>query len=410
MTAAERADCAIVGAGPSGLLCAALLARAGWSVQVLERDQMLGPSPGGVVLQPGTLGLFRRLAKLAALQCSGMTIDGVDETGPTGPLFSGDYRQLPDSPVPWALAVPLRTVREVLLELVRESPGAVVRTGALVAALRDDPGSGCEVELSTDSGTSLLHATYVVGADGKHSMVRRAARFAADITPFTKRQLIAKSPRPAGWPQRIRSHRSERPVVVIPTGPVTVHVFGDVTVPEGASAASALGELADAADECYPELATALRDRGETVALVRHHTVRVARWRSGHVVLLGDSAHSVHPYGGQGINLALQDAVLLAGALDQSLRGAGHPAGGSDGATTAHGAALDRFESHRRPFVERFQARQRHMLGPGTGADTFYLADFVRLALGQEELRPLLREPSPLRLNADAGIQGGGSS
>jgi 2-polyprenyl-6-methoxyphenol hydroxylase-like FAD-dependent oxidoreductase len=383
MMTRSQADCAIVGAGPSGLLLAVLLARAGWSVQVLERDPELGPPPGGVVLQPATLGLLDRLGKLGHLRCGGMTVDGVDETGPGGAVFSADYRQLPGAPVPWALAVPLRVLREALLDLARAEPGVVVRTGALVAGLADGPASGCAVELSTDAGTRMLRADYVVGADGKHSTVRRLARFAADVAPFASRQLIAKAPRPADWPQRIRSHRSERPVVVIPTGPGVVHVFGDVTVPEGAPAGHALAELAGAAGVCYPEVAGLLRARGECVALIRHHTVRVARWRSGHVVLLGDSAHSVHPYGGQGINLALQDAALLARALDEVLRGAGSP------------APLDDFESRRRPFVERFQSRQRQLLGPGTAAETLYLADFAHLALGQEELRPLLQaEPA----------------
>ena len=209
----------------------------------------------------------------------------------------------------------------------------------------------------------MLQAGYVVGADGKHSTVRRAARFDAQVTPFASRQLIARAPRPDGWPQRIRSHRAERPVVVIPTQPDYVHVFGDVTVPDTAPAADALADLAASASACYPRLGALVAGRGECVAVIRHHAVQVARWRSGRVVLLGDSAHSVHPYGGQGINLALQDAVLLAGALDEDLRAGGN-------------AAADDFESRRRPFVERFQARQRHLLDPGTASTSLYAGNF----------------------------------
>lgn len=229
----------------------------------------------------------------------------------------------------------------------------------------------------------MLEAGYVVGADGKHSTVRRAARFDAQVTPFASRQLIARAPRPDGWPQRIRSHRAERPVVVIPTQPDYVHVFGDVTVPDTAPAADALADLAASASACYPGLGALVAGRGECVAVIRHHAVQVARWRSGRVVLLGDSAHSVHPYGGQGINLALQDAVLLAGALDEDLRAGGNA------------AAVDDFESRRRPFVERFQARQRHLLDPGTASMSLYAGNFSRLALGQEEL--LLPLPQALR-------------
>jgi 2-polyprenyl-6-methoxyphenol hydroxylase-like FAD-dependent oxidoreductase len=380
MITTSRTDCAVVGAGPSGLLLAVLLARAGWSVQLLEKEHELGPPPGGVVLQPVTLGLFDRLGKLGQLRRQGMPIEGVDETGPGGPVFSGDYRELANAPVPFALAVPLRAVREALLELVQAEPGVVVRTGTLVAGLKDDPVAGCELELSTSSGTWMLEAGYVVGADGKHSTVRRAARFEAQVAPFAARQLIARSPRPDGWPQRIRSHLAERPVVVIPTQPEHVHVFGDVTVADTAPAADALADLAASAGARYPELGALVASRGEYVAMVRHHTVQVARWRSGRVLLLGDSAHSVHPYGGQGINLALQDAVLLAGALGEE------PRPGAGDAT-----AVDDLESRRRPFVERFQARQRHLLDPGTASMSLYAGNFSGLALGQEELLlPLL--------------------
>jgi 2-polyprenyl-6-methoxyphenol hydroxylase-like FAD-dependent oxidoreductase len=112
------------------------------------------------------------------------------------------------------------------------------------------------------------------------------------------------------------------------------------------------------------------------------------------VVLLGDSAHSVHPYGGQGINLALQDAVLLAEALDRALR-----------KSTDRCSVLDEFESLRRPFVERFQSRQRQLLGPGTTAETLYLADFAHLALGQEELRPLLQATPATLLHSGSGAR-----
>lgn len=381
-------DAAIVGAGPSGLMLALLLARSGRTVRVLERQPTLEPPTGGVVLQPATLGLLGTVGILPALDAAGTAITGVDETGPAGPLFSGDYADLPDTPCPWALAAPLRLIREQLLDRLAEQPTASIQTGATVVAL-EQQSDHCRVDVVINGHPTDLRAAYVVGADGKYSTVRTAAAFDAEVAPFPDRQLIARMPRPAGWPARVRSHRAERPVVVVPSSERMLHVFGAVQSQD-------LNELADTLAAHHPGLAAELRSNGEQLALVRHHTVTVRRWSIGRVVLLGDSAHSVHPYGGQGMNLGLQDAALLRTVLDRALEADVNP---PFYAPTDGRAILAEFESIRRPFVERFQTRQRSLLDPAAADRAFYLTDFADLALGQAELRPLFADLPTVRSN-----------
>ncbi|HXV86897.1 MAG TPA: FAD-dependent monooxygenase, partial [Gemmatimonadales bacterium] len=69
-------------------------------------------------------------------------------------------------------------------------------------------------------------------------------------------------------------------------------------------------------------------------------TVRVQRWRHGHVVLLGDAAHTAHFSIGSGTKLAMEDAVALTRALDthQDIP-----------------SALEAYETERRPQVESVQ-------------------------------------------------------
>ncbi|MBI1202920.1 MAG: monooxygenase [Rhodopseudomonas sp.] len=70
--------------------------------------------------------------------------------------------------------------------------------------------------------------------------------------------------------------------------------------------------------------------------------VHNARWSSGHCVLLGDALHTAHFSIGSGTRLALEDAI----ALDKAL--AGHPG--------EIGAALNAYESARRPILEKLVA------------------------------------------------------
>jgi len=69
-------------------------------------------------------------------------------------------------------------------------------------------------------------------------------------------------------------------------------------------------------------------------------TVKNATWRDGNVILLGDAAHTAHFSIGSGTKLAMEDAILLADAIDRN---------------PAVIKALDAYESERRPLVARTQ-------------------------------------------------------
>jgi anthraniloyl-CoA monooxygenase len=69
-------------------------------------------------------------------------------------------------------------------------------------------------------------------------------------------------------------------------------------------------------------------------------TLKTRRWRHGNIVLLGDSAHTAHFSIGSGTKLAMEDAIALAGALEQH---------------RDLDTALNAYELERKPVVETFQ-------------------------------------------------------
>jgi 2-polyprenyl-6-methoxyphenol hydroxylase-like FAD-dependent oxidoreductase len=132
---------AVVGGSLSGLCSALALARAGWSVTIIERAT--GEPPGGA-----GLGLDRRLLG---------QVTGVDAAAI--PVVSGNR----DSAA-WGI------VRRFLIDHARQMAGVEFIESTTVTAVRD-PGAGRRVELETTAGTR--EADVVVGADGVYSVTRR---------------------------------------------------------------------------------------------------------------------------------------------------------------------------------------------------------------------------------------------
>jgi len=108
---------------------------------------------------------------------------------------------------------------------------------------------------------------------------------------------------------------------------------------------------------------------------------RVKCWSSPGVLLIGDAAHTMSPVGGQGLNVALRDALVAANHLVPVLRSGGDPA--------SVGAAARRIEAERLPeimFVQRAQAMAPRVVfsqrwwGEPVRA---VVAAFVRTSLGR---------------------------
>ena len=156
-------DVLIVGAGPAGSVAAAVLARAGARVLLVDRASFPRDKLCGDSLNPGALALLRRLRLASAVEQDGLAIDGMTVTGEGGVTIEGRYpggltgRSLSRSHFDWML----------LQDAV--AAGVTVETGVHVRhALLDDR---CVTGVSTGSNghARSLRARVTIGADGRHS-------------------------------------------------------------------------------------------------------------------------------------------------------------------------------------------------------------------------------------------------
>lgn len=315
MSAAERADVAVVGAGFAGLAVAALCADAGLRVVVLERRPRLAPEGVGLVHQPNGLAVLGRLGLVGKLLRAGQRIDDVRQLdGSARVRVAATYATL-DHPHPYLVTV--ERTRSIAL-LAARAQAADLRCGATVTGLLREGDRVSGVRYSDASGEErVLHAACVVAADGRNSVVRGALGARLRWRTGPDRYLIGISSRPPTDPAALLYCGEGWADGVLPLQDRTY--FFDHVV--GASAEAVDRGDFDGWRRVFAgrvpegeEIGATLRSFGDVGFLSGRTHRAVPRVRPG-VALVGDAAAAVHPHNGQGANLALEDALALATRL-----------------------------------------------------------------------------------------------
>lgn len=338
---------AVIGAGIGGLTTATALRRLGIGVDVYEQAPALGEIGAGIHLAPNGSRLLARLglsAQLhaAAVQPAAMEVRAFD-TGavlvrqPMGKLWEDRF----DGPHYTLHRADLHAL------LAAQVPAAHIHLGRRAVAVTEDPGG---VTIDFADGTTA-RADVVVGADGVHSVLRRALAGperpvfsgsaairavvpAGDVTGLPANTLLTWTG-PAGrlLAHPVRSHRAWAFVAVVPEA----RSAGDSW-----SRPADLSALRAAFTGAEPAARTLLEAATEAGHWSLYDRRPLPRWSTARTTLLGDAAHPMLPHHGQGASQAVEDAVALAACLARRGDGPDAPA-----------AALARYENLRLAHTSR---------------------------------------------------------
>lgn len=359
----------ICGAGISGLCAAAFLARDGWEVAVVE--QARGPRPQGYMIDffgPGwkaaaSLGIIPRLRDL------GYQIQRLDYVDRRGKARA----TLPFAGLAQVVGGELTSVLRPDLELaIREKlPSNVdLRYGLTLSAVRQ---SREGVTVSLNDG-QVLEADLLIGADGVHSAVRKIVfgpeeeffhylGFQVGAYSFRDAELAARigdrfavtdTCNEAMFFYRLRDGRITA---------MAVHRTGNPVLPDDPRALLRsryrdLGWICPAALDHCPE----------EVYYDHVAQIRMPRWHTGRVVLLGDAAAAVSLLAGQGASLGMAAASALAEELSRH---------------SGISVALTSFEARLRPLVDEHQQAglsAAQWFVPATRYSAFVRRTVIRLA------------------------------
>ena len=315
-------QCCIAGGGPAGMMLGLLLARAGVSVLVLEKHADFLRDFRGDTLHPSTLEIMHELGVLERfLHLPHQKVSRINAWIADLEFTVADFSHLPTQ-CRYVAFMPQWDFLNFLADEGGRYHGFQVRMSAEVTDVIEHNGAVIGLRAETAQGPLDVRAALVVGADGRHSTIRKRAglsveEFGAPMDVLWFR-LSRKAQDPLDPMGRfdagrifIMLNRSDywQCGFVIAKGSL-----GEIRAQGLPAFRDRVAKLAPfAADRVYE-----LQD-WELIKLLTVQVDRLRQWYRPGLLCIGDAAHAMSPVGGVGINLAIQDAVAAANVLAQPL-------------------------------------------------------------------------------------------
>jgi 2-polyprenyl-6-methoxyphenol hydroxylase-like FAD-dependent oxidoreductase len=230
--------------------------------------------------------------------------------------------------------LPQDVTEHVLIDRLNALGGAVHRGISATAVVQD--GDGATVTLVSKAGESVVKARYVVGGDGMHSVVRKAAGIEFEGDAYAESFVLADVD--MDW----SLGSTEVSLFFSPSGllvvaPLPNGSFRIVAIFDNAPEKPTMADIQALIDSRGPSAGRNLVKNVVWSSRFRIHHRVAKSYRRGPMLVMGDAAHVHSLAGGQGMNTGLVDAVFLGRLLADVVQG------------KRPESALDNYESLRRP-------------------------------------------------------------
>jgi 2-polyprenyl-6-methoxyphenol hydroxylase-like FAD-dependent oxidoreductase len=327
----------VVGAGPVGLAAAGELARRGVPVRVVDRLDAPTTESRAIIVHARSLEMLERIGVLDEVIASGIKATRVEMHTGARTLARVDLDTV-DSAYPFSV-ITAQTETERILAANLAAHGVAVERGLTLVGLEQDP-DGVRATVRTAAGDeSVIAASWLVGADGARSDVRRLVGTALAGSFQGERFLMGDVHADHDFdPSAMYTFFSpDGPLMVFPMKGNRMRLIAQI--PTGSTDPATQEWLQKIADERADNRLRIIDSLWLTCFDIHH--AQVPQYRFGRVFLAGDAAHIHSPAGGQGMNTGLQDAFNLGWKLAAAQRG------------TASEALLDSYHVERHPVAAR---------------------------------------------------------
>jgi geranylgeranyl reductase family protein len=320
----REVDIIVVGAGPAGSSCATILAQHGAKVLLLDKAKFPREKICGDCINPRSWRLFEVLGVAESLRDRKLNvIDSFCVTNSTGATITRRLKSVRDRPF---FSISRSELDMLLLEQARRS-GAGVLEGTRVSVIRWDGRWLVQTRSEAGSTVQSFSARYLVGADGRNSLVARM---------FAGGQTVTRNPRGSKRGTEVRvgvqwhTHRQAQigaaiEMYLFETGYAGIVNVDDKRANVAMVTTSQLARIAQIDFHAFLQHSlfanAAVRTRFEildpvnTIATVSPIDPIAHHCRHANAFLIGDAHQTVEPFTGEGVFFALQDGVSIANRL-----------------------------------------------------------------------------------------------
>ena len=323
----EKVDVAIIGGGPGGATLANILASRGVSTVLVERQKDFSKEFRGEGLMPSGNEVLKQI---------GFNLDDVDyrKVEEMNLFYKGELEANPE--IDFLKKGELRWVSqpqllEKLIEKASSFDNFIFYRGYKAQDLIYNADRVDGVLIANGNHEVSIRAKVVIGFDGRTSMVRRKLNFEVKEYKLQPDVLWFKIPYPEKFLPGSQAFFSLFPKSFL----VAVPVYDEKLQVGWIIPAGSYGELKKKGQEKWIQyikekspkgfadhLQTCLDEKLISDPFVLKMTLdRVKKWHKKGALLLGDAAHTMNAVGGQGLNIALRDAVVCANHLVPLMRG-----------------------------------------------------------------------------------------
>lgn len=315
---AHRFDILIIGYGPAGATAANLLGQRGYTVGVIDQAPTIYDKPRAITADQEAMRVFQECGLAEAIAPTTTPHPGTDFVGVEGQVIKRFYPQPPPNQLGWEPAwmfVQPELEQTLRQGVTRFEQVQVFLAHEFLSLAQTEDHVVAKVRRLEDGAVLEMQARYVIACDGARSPVRQQMGAAIEDLAFDEWWIVVDA-----WlrgavelpPRCVQYCRPARPGTYI-VGPGDLRRWEIKMLPgerpeDFTDGRGILPVLSTFVDVDALELCRS--------AAYRFHALVVEQWRFGRVFLMGDAAHQMPPFLGQGLCAAIRDAVNLAWKID----------------------------------------------------------------------------------------------